>query len=218
MAQLLDWLTSIDKVYFTQAQVTLSPVSYEGTSILSKIYLMFLHEMCLVFGNVYEACLIAHFASFLVAAFVWYLAIRKLYQKVIPAVLTTLCVFVPLGVCFAVSLNPFVLPILLFGIVFWAIINCIKGLVAGKSKEVVVTPSTKECIQEEPVVTVVNFDEEPAVVVPDKTEKTAIFIPKSMEIPKRASKPKLDYALEVSVNEMFYDVDPPIQDDFDFLP
>ena len=54
----------------------------------------------------------------------------------------------------------------------------------------------------EPVVTVIRFEDQPQVTVP---EKPAIFIPKSMEIPKRVAKPKVDYALEVKDEDLHYD-------------
>ena len=56
--------------------------------------------------------------------------------------------------------------------------------------------------KKEPVVTVIHFEEEPAVMVPEKPQ---IFIPKSMEIPKRVSKPKVDFAIEVETDKMHYD-------------
>lgn len=56
--------------------------------------------------------------------------------------------------------------------------------------------------KKEPVVTVIHFEEEPAVTVPEKPQ---IFIPKSMEIPKRVSKPKVDFAIEVESDKMHYD-------------
>ena len=77
--------------------------------------------------------------------------------------------------------------------------SAIKGL--GKSK-----------ITEEPTVTIIHFDDEPAVTVP---EKPMIFIPKTMEIPKRVSKPKVDYALEVEADKMHYDYTVDESSDFD---
>ena len=65
--------------------------------------------------------------------------------------------------------------------------------------------------KQEPIVTVVNFEEEPAVVVPEKPQ---IFIPKTMEIPKRVSKPKIDYSVEVEQDKMHYDY--PVEDTVDF--
>ena len=56
--------------------------------------------------------------------------------------------------------------------------------------------------KKEPEVTVIHFEEEPAVTVPEKPQ---IFIPKSMEIPKRVSKPKVDFAIEVEQDKMHYD-------------
>lgn len=65
------------------------------------------------------------------------------------------------------------------------------------------------------VVTVVHFEEESAVVVPEKQEeKPVIFIPKSMEIPKRISKPKVEFTIDVAEENMHYDVK--IDDDEDF--
>ena len=63
----------------------------------------------------------------------------------------------------------------------------------------------------EPVVTVVKFEEESAVTIPEKTQ---IFIPKSMEIPKRVSKPKVDFTIEVEEDKMHYDY--PVEDTADF--
>ena len=56
------------------------------------------------------------------------------------------------------------------------------------------------------------FEDEPAVTVP---EKTLIFIPKSMEIPKRVSKPKVDFALEVTDEKMHFDYNVDDTSDFD---
>ena len=70
--------------------------------------------------------------------------------------------------------------------------------------------TTKE--KPEPVVTVVKFDEEPAVTIPEKPQ---IFIPKSMEIPKRVSKPKVDFTVEVNQEKMHYDYPVKDTDDFD---
>ena len=70
--------------------------------------------------------------------------------------------------------------------------------------------------EESPVVTVVCFDEEEAVTVPEKQEeKPVIFIPKSMEIPKRISKPKVEFAIEVAEENMHYDVNVDDNADFD---
>jgi len=66
--------------------------------------------------------------------------------------------------------------------------------------------------REEPVVTVIHFEEEPAVTVP---EKPLIFIPKSMEIPKRVSKPKVDFALEISADKLHYDYEVDDNSDYD---
>lgn len=90
-------------------------------------------------------------------------------------------------------------------------------------REAVSAKSTKEQMQqkaegvlaEPPIVTVVRFEEEAAVVVPEKQkEKPAIYIPKSMEIPKRISKPKVEYAIDVAEEKMHYDVK--IDDNADF--
>ena len=42
-----------------------------------------------------------------------------------------------------------------------------------------------------------------------------IFIPTTMEIPKRVSKPKVDYALEVEADKMHYDYTVDESSDFD---
>lgn len=70
----------------------------------------------------------------------------------------------------------------------------------------------KASIKEEPVVTVIRFEDEPAVTVP---EKSLIFIPKTMEIPKRVSKPKIDFALEVKDENMHYDYNVDDASEFD---
>lgn len=217
MEQLQKWLAFIDKSYFERAQITLENVSYEGTSVVSKIYVMFLHKVCLFFGNVYEACLIAHFITFMIAVVIWYIALKKLFRRVSTACIVTLCIFVPLGFMLSTTLNPFVLMILLFGILLFVIISCIKALLKDKSVDntLSLVEPDKTC-QEEPVVTFVDFDEEKAIVVPAEEEKPVIFIPKSMEIPKRTSKPKLDYSLAVAEDALFYDMDVADLDDFDF--
>lgn len=66
--------------------------------------------------------------------------------------------------------------------------------------------------KEEPVVTVVHFEKEPAVTIP---EKPAIFIPKTMEIPKRTAKPKVDFALDVQEEQMHFDYSVDETADFD---
>lgn len=68
--------------------------------------------------------------------------------------------------------------------------------------------------EEEPVVREVRFEEEPAVEVPLKEEKPLIFIPKTMEIPKRVSKPKIDYAVDVPSGALHFDF--PVDDKADF--
>lgn len=76
-------------------------------------------------------------------------------------------------------------------------------------------PAVKELgkthMKEDPVVTVVRFEDQPAVMVP---EKPLIFIPKTMEIPKRVSKPKVDFAVEVEADKMHYDY--AVEDTADF--
>ncbi len=81
---------------------------------------------------------------------------------------------------------------------------------------VAISSATKEevVVQETPVVTVVHFEKESAVTVPEREEKPVIFIPKSMEIPKRISKPKVEFTIEVSEEDMHYDVT--IDDNADF--
>ena len=64
----------------------------------------------------------------------------------------------------------------------------------------------------EPIVTVVKFEEEPAVTIPEKPQ---IFIPKSMEIPKRVSKPKIDFTIAVDEDKMHYDYSVEETADFD---
>ena len=69
---------------------------------------------------------------------------------------------------------------------------------------------------QEPVVTVINFDEQPAVTVCEKQQdRPVIFIPKSMEIPKRVSKPKVEFAVEVAEEKMHYDLEIEENADFD---
>lgn len=69
---------------------------------------------------------------------------------------------------------------------------------------------------QEPVVTVINFDEQPAVTVEEKQQvRPVIFIPKSMEIPKRISKPKVEFAVEVADEKMHYDLEIEENADFD---
>lgn len=67
---------------------------------------------------------------------------------------------------------------------------------------------------EEPVVTVIRFEDQPAVTVPEM-EKPLIFIPKNMEIPKRVSKPKVDYAIEIAEDKDCFDYEVDEDSDFD---
>ncbi len=74
----------------------------------------------------------------------------------------------------------------------------------------------------EPVVTVIRFEDEPAVTVPEEmkaedkpAEEPLIFIPKTMEIPKRVSKPKVDYAIEVEEDKLHFDYQIEDTEDFD---
>ncbi len=68
----------------------------------------------------------------------------------------------------------------------------------------------------EPEVTIINFDEEKVITVPEKPKDTpVIFIPKSMEIPKRVSKPKVEYTMEVTEEQMHFDVNVDENADFD---
>jgi hypothetical protein len=85
---------------------------------------------------------------------------------------------------------------------------CISVLL-GISIQQFLIPEVKK---EEPVVTVIKFEEEPAVTVP---EKSLIFIPKTMEIPKRVSKPKVDFAVEVDDEKMHFDYNVDDKSDFD---
>ena len=216
MEQLQSFLLNLDQAYFNEALVTLEPFTYEGKALVSKLYLLFLRNICLFFGNVYHACLIGHFIIFLLAIVVWFLTIKKLFKGIVVSLVTTVCIFVPLGALIGVHLNPFVLWLLFFGIVTFIIVCCFKSLFGDNMKQ---TNSEKmpleETNTEEPVVTVVNFDEENAVVVPEE-ERPAIFIPKSMTIPKRKAKPKVDYNEAFAEHHLFYDVDPPENDDYDF--
>lgn len=87
--------------------------------------------------------------------------------------------------------------------------------VAG-TPEIVELKSDKT--QTEPVVTVIRFEEEPAVTVPEKQQdKPLIFIPKSMEIPKRVSKPKVDFAIEVEAEKLHFDYAVDDAADFDIV-
>jgi hypothetical protein len=91
----------------------------------------------------------------------------------------------------------------------------LREAVAVKKVEATNLKSQAVTLQEMPVVTVVHFEEESAVTVPEKQEeKPVIFIPKSMEIPKRISKPKVEFAIEVAEENMPYDVT--IDDNADF--
>lgn len=216
MEQLQSWLANLDQACFNEAQVTLEPFTYEGKALVSKLYLLFLRNICLFFGNVYNACLIAHFILFLLATFVWFLVIRKLFKSLVVSVVTSMVIFVPLGFVIGVHLNPFVLWLLFFGIVLFVVVSSFKSLFSNASNEMTSTEMPDEKPQEdEPVVTVVNFDEEHATVIPEE-ERPAIFIPKSMSIPKRKSKPKVDYNEAFAEHHLFYDVDPPENDDYDF--
>lgn len=68
---------------------------------------------------------------------------------------------------------------------------------------------------EEPVVTVVHFEEQPVVEVPPISEKApAIFMPKSLTIPKRTPKAKIDYEVEVQEEQLHFDV--PVEENADF--
>lgn len=73
--------------------------------------------------------------------------------------------------------------------------------------------SNTELDFKEPVVQMINFDEQPAVVIEEK-ERPLIYIPKTMEIPKRVSKPKVDFAVEVEEAKMHFDI--PVEENSDF--
>ena len=87
----------------------------------------------------------------------------------------------------------------------------ISTLLGISVQQYLMSPVDPAKAKKEPAVTVIHFEEEPAVTVPEKPQ---IFIPKSMEIPKRVSKPKVDFAIEVEQNKMHYDY--PVEDTADF--
>ena len=78
----------------------------------------------------------------------------------------------------------------------------ISTLLGISVQQYLMSPVDPAKAKKEPAVTVIHFEEEPAVTVPEKPQ---IFIPKSMEIPKRVSKPKVDFAIEVKSDKMHYD-------------
>ena len=84
------------------------------------------------------------------------------------------------------------------------------------SRDLLEITKEKTLEKEEPQVTIVRFEEAPAVTVPPKPEEEPlIFIPKSMQIPKRVSKPKVDFGIEVSEDKLHFDYQVEENADFD---
>lgn len=207
------WIDSVDQSYFQLAQVTEQTFAYTNFDIITNAYVYFLHLICLVFGNDYFLCSIAHFCLFALAMLVWYFAIKKILGTILSLVLFACAMLLPFCIKATINCNPIALFLFFGGILIYIIISCVKTIV-----NIVKSKKTNPDTTEEPVITVVNFDEEKAVSVPPlEEEKPLIFIPKSMEIPKREAKPKLDYSLAVAEDALFYDVDVEQHDDYDFL-
>lgn len=210
------WPANLGETYFLDAQVTDTKLHFAETSYVFRIYIVFLHTICMFFGNIYEICLASHYALFLLAALVWYFAIKKISNWIVSTVLIALLFMAPFSIVISQTLNPLVMWFLLFGLLVLMIVTLVKVLLGNKHNTPVnVVEQLNDVAIDEPVVTVVNFEEEKAVVVPEQEEKPVIFIPKSMEIPKRVSKPKLDYSEAVAFDAMFYDMDVADLDDFD---
>lgn len=204
------WADSIDQSFFQLAQVTEQEFVYTSADIVSKAYVYFLHFVCRVFGNDYFVCSIVHFVLIALAMLVWYFALKKLLGAIVSLLLFACAMLLPFSIKATISCNPIALFLLFGGILVYIIITCVLTIV-----QIV---RSKQSAAEEPVITVVNFDEEKAVSVPAyEEEKPLIFIPKSMKIPKREAKPKLDYSLAVAEDALFYDVDVEQNDDYDFL-
>lgn len=213
------WPAEMGKTYFLDAQVTDAKLYLADTSYVFRVYIYFLHTLCMIFGNIYEICLSAHFILFVFATIVWYLTLKKIFNWVVSLILIAILYLAPFSIVISCTLNPLVMWFLLFGFLVFLIVSCVKCLFTKESNKAHIANEQMESDMvpeaDQPVVTVVNFEEEKAVVIPCEEERPAIFIPKSMEIPKRVSKPKLDYSEAVAVDAMFYDMDVADLDDFD---
>lgn len=209
------WPEDLGKTYFLNAQVAMEPFTYQNETILSIPYMFFLHQVCLMFGNVFQTCLLAHALLYMLGVFVWYFAIRKATNWIVSLFSTAIWLLAPFGILFSLVLNPFVLWFFALGVVSFFFVSIIKALLKMKKKSDASLPHITES---EPVVTVVKFEEQEAVEVPNMTqtdEKPLIFIPKTFETPKRVAKPKVDFAVEVPEEQLCFDLDISEQTDFD---
>lgn len=209
------WPEDLGKTYFMRAQVTMEPFTYQNETIVSIPYHFLLHQICLIFGNVFEKSLIAHIVLFTLGVFVWYFAIKKVTNWIVALLFTSIWLLAPIGILLSLVLNPFVFWFFAFGLVALFMVSIVKAMKKNKKD---IALSLEQTLELEPVVTVVKFEEQEAVEIPEVSsveEKPLIFIPKSFETPKRVPKPKIDFTLEVPEEDLCFDVDISEQADYD---
>ncbi len=117
------WTHGTDKSFFLLAQVTENGLAYANPHVASKLYVFLLNVVCLLFGNVYEACAFAQFVLFLLAVSVWYFLIRKVVSPIAALIFATGAMLLPDVIALSVSCNPIVLVFLLFGITAWTLVS-----------------------------------------------------------------------------------------------
>lgn len=73
------WQNGLEEDFFHYAQVVQEQVPYISPHLISRIYVRFLHLICLLFGNIYQIGANVQFVLLIVGVFIWYLALKKLF-------------------------------------------------------------------------------------------------------------------------------------------
>ncbi len=125
------WENVIDYSFFSFAQVTETGLIYSNPHVISKIYVFLLNFVCLFLGNVYEACMLIQFILFLLAMFVWYFLIRKVYNPIAALFFAAGAMLLPDVIRTSISCNPIVLLYVWFGITAWTLVLYTKSKKTG---------------------------------------------------------------------------------------
>lgn len=125
------WPAGLDNTFFEYAQVRQEAIAYVNPHPASRLYVGFLHGLCMLLGNIYEIGALAQFLLLLAAAVVWYATIRKTLGVIAALFFAAGAMLLPDSIVMSMQCNPMMLLFLIYGCIIWLMVHYAYSKVSG---------------------------------------------------------------------------------------
>lgn len=109
------WQNGLEGNFFHYAQVVQEQIPYMSPHLISRIYVRFLHLICLLFGNIYQIGANVQFVLLIVGVFIWYLALKKLFGMAAALFFAAGAMLLPDSIISSVQCDPSMLLFCIYG-------------------------------------------------------------------------------------------------------